>query len=94
MPCKIEGNKIVCYTKPAKCKQCGAEIRFIRMLQSGKLMPCDIDPIPITVSKDGMDKLVVIYGEFGSIEKVVYDGESKQQGYVPHFATCPVRNKI
>ncbi len=47
----------------ANCRSCGAEIAWVRM-ESGKMMPCDIDAEIIT-EKDG-SKLVVLKPHWAS----------------------------
>ena len=75
----------------SKCRSCGAEIKFIRLKNSGKWNP--VDPIKRTIKKDyGTEVLItddgeVIRGAFASME----DG-ANGSGYISHFATCPNAN--
>ena len=74
----------------AKCKSCGAEIRFIKM-KSGKFNP--VDPYKRTIKKDGGHEVLItesgelIQGTFAS-----YEEGANGSGYVSHFATCPNAN--
>lgn len=71
----------------AKCKTCGAEIKFIKM-KSGRFNPCDV--LKRTIIKgNGKEVLItekgeVIQGTFASVEE-----GANGEGYTSHFATCP-----
>ena len=71
----------------AKCRSCGAEIKFIK-LTSGKWNPVDIQKR--TLIKDEGDEVLVteageiIKGRFASLEE-----GANASGYISHFATCP-----
>lgn len=69
----------------AKCKYCGAEIKWIRTV-SGKSMPCD--PGPISYRAGGSEKIVTPDGEVIACT-ICRRGEAADGiGYVPHWATC------
>ncbi len=57
-----------------KCKSCGADILWVKML-SGKSMPLDMPPEKRIVLSDHGDAT----SEYGAVEDT----------YVSHFATCP-----
>lgn len=75
----------------AKCRSCGAEIKFIK-LTSGKWNPVDIQKR--TLIKDEGDEVLVteageiIKGRFASLEE-----GANASGYISHFATCPFATK-
>lgn len=64
----------------AKCKTCGASIRWVKMLASGSANPLDAEP-----SEKGN---VMIQGDRGITmsRDEAPDGEPL---YLSHFATCP-----
>ena len=71
----------------AKCRSCGAEIKFIKM-KSGNWNPVEIPKR--TIKMDGGGEILItesgelIRGTFASFE----DG-ANAEGYVSHFARCP-----
>ena len=71
----------------SKCRSCGAEIKWIKMV-SGKAHP--VNPYKRTIVKnEGKEALVtedgqIIYGRFAS-----YEDGANASGYISHFATCP-----
>lgn len=74
----------------AKCKYCGAEIKWIR-LKSGKNMPCDPEPVGYRCVEGAKETVVTAKGVVLTCETVgqrnrdtIIDGF----GYVPHWATC------
>jgi len=67
--------------KKSKCKSCGADIYWVRMIESGKMMPIDANSI---------EKRVVLNY---SLKHYVNTGE-KAMGVIkdtaiPHWNTCP-----
>lgn len=71
----------------ARCKACGAPIRWIRTT-SGKSMPCDPQPVPYWLHPKAKGKVVTPNGE---VVSCVFMGEMSTatgSGYVPHWATC------
>lgn len=72
----------------AKCKACGAEIKWIET-PAGKKMPCDSTPVPYWISKKAKTKIVT---EEGRVLSAILDPTIQNpdgQGYVPHWSTCP-----
>lgn len=69
----------------ARCKACGAPIIWIQM-KSGKLMPCNSEPIPYKENPSGKHQFVTGQGEVVTAD--IYPGSDKY-GYVSHYATCP-----
>ena len=71
----------------AKCRSCGAEIKFIKM-RSGKFNP--VDPYKRTIIQDGGHEVLVtetgelVRGTFAS-----YEDGANASGYISHFSTCP-----
>lgn len=72
------------------CRSCAAPIHWVR-LTSGKMHPCDPDPVSVEACAKG-DKLVLDNGQIHVItgsENV----SNMPRGYVSHFATCPDANE-
>ena len=74
----------------AKCKGCGAEIRFIK-LKSGKVMPCNMSPVFIE-DKSGDKIIVTTDGRVSNGRQEIIKSTNSLivKGYVSHFATCPM----
>ena len=76
----------------AKCKGCGAEIKFIK-LKSGKAIP--VNPTPVFIEdKNGTEIIVTTDGRVsnGRQEIVTNQNQFLTRGYISHFATCPFAN--
>lgn len=76
----------------AKCKGCGAEIRFIK-LKSGKPIP--VNPSPVFIEDKSGDKIIVTTDgrvSNGRLEVVTSQNQFLTRGYISHFATCPFAN--
>ena len=78
----------------AICKGCGATIQWIR-LTNGRMMP--VNPTPVYY-EDRRDNAAVIITEDGRVscghtEAVAVLG-SKVRGYISHFATCPMADRL
>ena len=75
----------------AKCKSCGAEIRWIKM-RSGKSMPCNPVGIHYRRQVHGDKRcLLTLVTHDGNVVvgQACEESESEFVGYVSHFATCP-----
>lgn len=77
--------------KTMKCRSCGAEIMFIKMAKSGKLMPVDVMPITYDVPDFTKGKWTLITPN-GKYVKADFAINGKYVGYQSHFATCPAAN--
>lgn len=65
----------------ARCKDCDASIRFLR-LESGRKMPVDVDP--------HIQGNVAVTDEDRDLGKVLAKGEGwVGNRYRPHWMTCP-----
>lgn len=76
----------------AKCKGCGADIRFIK-LKSGKAIP--VNPSPVFIEdRNGTEIIVTTDGRVsnGRQEIVKSQNQCLTRGYISHFATCPFAN--
>lgn len=77
----------------SRCKSCNAEIVWVKMAVSGKMMPCDAVPISYTTVVPGTRDALKLVTEDGKIASGLFDADSGQIGYVSHYATCPSANK-
>lgn len=75
----------------AKCKSCGAEIIWIRLV-TGKMMPVNSDKVPYRYDPKGTMTLCTEDGRV--ITKAVLDLDSDNFGHVSHFATCPAADNF
>lgn len=71
------------------CSGCGKQIIWTKM-NSGKNMPCDPEVIWFT-SAGGPETFITPYGK---IVRGKRDRDGKEMGYVPHWATCPARDRF
>ena len=72
----------------SKCKACGVEIRWIETA-AGKKMPCN--PEPVWFTPGGGPKTFVT--PRGKVER----GRRRKDGivgYISHFATCPMADRL
>jgi len=72
----------------AKCRSCGAEIRWINTA-SGKMMPCNPIGVKYWAQPKAKGKVITANGE---VISCVFEGDDQQAtgiGYVSHFSTCP-----
>ena len=76
----------------AKCKSCGAEIRWIKM-RSGKSMPCNPVGIHYRRQVHGCDNTLVFVTPDGDTVVGQAWEDSELVGYISHLATCPYANK-
>lgn len=75
-------------TRKPECRQCGREIVFVEMCDTGKLVPCD----PAMTSGDGRRTLVVRWPRGKKVVgRVVARAHETVTGLEPHFGTCPCR---
>lgn len=71
----------------AKCKLCGAEIRWIKTV-AGKSMPCDPQPVAYKYRLGAKERIVTPNGEVLPCVTVGPEEKKDGLGYVPHWATC------
>jgi len=80
----------------AKCKSCGAEIRWIKT-PAGNVMPCNTEPVEYWDGYGGTTKVVTETGGVvpASLEQPsLFDLDvPPKTGYIPHWATCPNANR-
>ena len=78
----------------ANCKLCGAPIIFIRILSTGRLMPCDERHIGYQIDPNGKDRLINIRGEVFAC--TIENDKSKAEGFarMSHYATCPQADRF
>lgn len=89
----------------AKCKSCGAEIRWIKM-ESGKMMPVDAEQLicRVELSPDQFafeQEVDICITEDGTVQRGIVAPKLKcdmNQAligpvYRPHWATCPFANE-
>lgn len=75
----------------AKCKLCGAEIKWIRTLGGGH-MPCDPEKVYYRGDGASPERIVTPNGEV--LQCVTLNphidniGQADGWGYIPHFGTC------
>jgi hypothetical protein len=67
--------------------ECGAEITFVVMAETGRKMPVDLPPVSVVVPLESGDPKLV--GRYTTLS-----GKSVQPPYVPHWASCPLREKF
>lgn len=72
----------------ARCKSCGANIKFIR-LKSGKWNPVDIEKHSIIIDDAGKEVLITEDGDVIRGRLASYEDGANRSGYISHFATCP-----
>ena len=68
----------------AVCRGCGENINWIKMVDSGKLMPVNEGEIHLVEP----DEIVTLITSDGRILKTKDRGA---RGFEPHWATCPER---
>lgn len=73
----------------ATCNGCGKQILFTKM-SSGSSMPCDPEVIWFTPA-GGPETFITPYGKTVRGKR---GREGKEMGYVPHWATCPARDRF
>lgn len=78
--------------REATCKSCGAKIVWIQTT-SGRMMPCEPDPIPYWGKLGAKDKIVTQNGEVLSCEYEGETGNSTGIGYIPHWGNCSFKQK-
>lgn len=77
----------------SRCKSCGAEIKWIKMNGTGKMMPVDAKPITYTDSLHPAESnALTLVTEHGTVTKARFDPGGDKVGYTSHFATCPNAN--
>ena len=69
----------------AKCKSCGAEIRFLNTAE-GKLMPVNAAIVTYEIEAGGPTTFL---GPGGYIERGRMIVGGSRIGYIPHWCTCP-----
>lgn len=77
----------------SKCKECGAEIIWIRT-RSGKAMPCDAPQVMYRQKKGGRDRIVTPDGEVLACEITEDAGRATGVGHIPHWSTCPAAGRF
>ncbi|MBQ9634664.1 MAG: hypothetical protein IJV12_00415 [Acidaminococcaceae bacterium] len=88
------------YQEIAKCGNCGAPIRYIRMKRSGKWMPVNATPVEVTPCV-GLDRgghtFVTLDGDAIRARRYransLFDGVDCIAAFESHFATCPAANE-
>ena len=70
----------------ARCKKCGARIRFIKTT-AGNFMPVDVSMIPVTIGT-GKDRIVMANGRVVLGSYRWREEGADGIGFVPHWATC------
>lgn len=76
----------------AKCKSCGAEIRWIKM-RSGKSMPCNPVGIRYREGVQGDGCVLTLVTPDGDVTTGQPYEKAELIGYISHFATCPFANQ-
>ena len=76
-----------------KCKSCRATIGWIKTA-SGKLMPCNVEPVFYKTTGEGNDKVITLEGVLISCDVVTDPKEADSLGYVPHWGTCNAPDKF
>lgn len=71
------------------CKECGAEIFFIRT-SSGAKMPVNKDQVGYTLG--GKERIVTPNGDILGV--TITDHPESGIGYQPHWATCGGANRV
>lgn len=66
---------------------CGAEITFVLMAETGKRMPVDLLPVTAIVPVVSADPK--LDGKYVTIAST-----SRRPVYLPHWASCPERQKF
>lgn len=74
----------------SQCRSCGERIMFIRM-KSGKSMPVNPTFVNFKKNPGGKDRIVLPSGDVIACDANVSVDEA--DGYVSHFATCPMAGK-
>ena len=77
----------------ATCRGCGQPIIWIKTT-AGKPMPCDPIPLPYWARDKAKEKVVTKAGEVISCDLSGEVGTNTGLGYVPHWATCPERDRF
>ena len=77
----------------AKCRGCGAEIIWIQT-QARKRMPCDPEQVTYWAGAGRPDKIVTPNGEVLSCDLSGDPQTATGIGYIPHWATCPERERF
>ena len=77
-------------TAMIKCKACGAPLVFIKTI-NGKNMPCDAEPVRFNYKLKEDTRVVTKNGE---ILPAAITPDGKEEGYIPHWATCPEADKF
>lgn len=74
-----------------KCRSCGAPIKWVKMLKSGKLNPVDAEPTANgnMIAYDSPDGGPDMIGEVLSKDKLAEKYEEGELLFTSHFATCP-----
>ncbi len=68
----------------SECRDCGAELKFIRTAQ-GKLLPCEAKPVTVTHPPE-----MLVTQEGGVFKYDFGDGlDSERKYYRPHWGNCP-----
>ena len=69
-----------------KCRGCGKEIGWIKMLFTNKNMPVDLKPQQMVMLLDDLPE--------GTISNFQPDRATMVKVYMPHWATCPKADKF
>lgn len=73
----------------SRCRSCGAEIIWIRSSKTGKMIPCDPEPIPFKLEIARGERFVLADGDVCCGYRTDKPEEAQRTGYISHFATCP-----
>ena len=72
----------------SRCRSCGAEIKFIKLKETGKWHP--VNPVKrIIMQGDGPETIITDAGEILRGKFAAYEDGGNRSGYISHFATCP-----
>lgn len=68
------------------CKSCGAQIDWVKVKNTGRMMPVDLDTVNYEDAENG-DLLITDNGEIVRVNEL--QEMPNTYGRVSHFSTCP-----
>jgi len=74
------------------CADCGASIVFVRTAANKKL-PCNSIRVDYVPDYEGSSRVFTDEGVYVDCYIVDSPGPGTEKGYIPHFWTCPARQK-
>jgi hypothetical protein len=92
MGCEQRGGMVVC-SRDSRCRGCGARIKWVKTLP-GKNMPVNKETVTITPDKKGVVVAVMPDGKVVRGNLTMRGVPGVVTGYISHFATCPVADKL